>query len=329
MSNADAVYRTPSYSFQISNTGVNGPLNLSETVLSAQTSEPEWSKIQASFSDVEILDGAPIKYTISQSGDVDRFQIHVNLQGFEIGPESVRNLRTHLEHVLGLRDDLPSFYRTFADEKPLASTFDRLRGLRLMRGTDLYESLIFSILSQNSSAKMMNKTARLLMEHYGSRVVFPDGTEHFLFPKAETLARTSVTELRAKTAIGYRASSVIEVSKLVSKGEIRLDKLADCSYEEAIRVLLELPGVGPKVADCFLLYGLGKLEAAPVDVWIHRILSKLYFKRQKRSKLMAARFLREHFGEWAGYAQLYLFDYARREAFHVNTRANRRTSSHS
>ena len=172
----------------------------------------------------------------------------------------------------------------------------------------------------------MNRTARLLMEHYGSRVLFPDGTEHFLFPEAETLARTSARELRAKTAIGYRASSVVEVSKLVSDGAIQLDQLANCPYEEAMHVLLELQGVGPKVADCFLLYGLGRLEAAPVDVWIHRVVSKLYFKRRKISKIVAARFLREHFGKWAGYGQLYLFDYARREAIGVNprTRTKRR-----
>lgn len=318
---SDTTYKTEAYSFDISSADVNGPLNLNETILSAQTSEPEWSKGQSSFSDVEVLDGIPVKYSISQMGDVDTFKIRVNLQGFGIGSDSSSHVRSHLEHVLGLRDDLPSFYTRFSDEKPLASTFQRLRGLRLMRGTNLYESLIFSILSQNSSAKKMNRTARLLMEHYGSKIVFPDRSEHFLFPRARTLARTAPRELMAKTGIGYRASSVVEVSKLVSGGEIHFDQLADCSYEEAMRVLLELPGVGPKVADCFLLYGLGRLEAAPVDVWIHRIVSKLYFKRRKISRLMTARFLREHFGKWAGYAQLYLFDYARREAIHVNARS--------
>jgi len=121
--------------------------------------------------------------------------------------------------------------------------------------------------------------------------------------------------------MGYRAKSVVEVSRLVFRGVIRLDQLRECSYEEAMQVLLDLPGVGPKVADCFLLYGLGRLEAAPVDVWIHRIVSELYFKRRKVSRLMTARFLRARFMEWAGYAQLYLFDYARRGALGQGTRA--------
>ena len=308
----DSSHAAQSYSFQISSADVNGPLNLCETILSAQTSEPEWLKGQASFTDVEVLNGVPIKYSLTQTGNVDEFAISVNVLGSLISDDIIDRLRLHLSHVLGLRDDLPLFYRTFADDKPLCSTFARLRGLRLMRGTNPYESLIFSILSQNSSAQKMNKTARLLMRHYGSKVQLPDGSACFLFPTAETLARSTTRQLRAKTSMGYRAKSVVEVSRLVSTSAVRLDHLALHPYEEAMQMLLELPGVGPKVADCFLLYGLGRLEAAPVDVWIHRIVSKLYFKRRKISRLMTARFLRERFGEWAGYAQLYLFDYARR-----------------
>jgi len=115
--------------------------------------------------------------------------------------------------------------------------------------------------------------------------------------------------------MGYRAESVVQVSRLIARGQLRLEELAECFYEEAVEILLDLPGVGPKVADCFLLYGVGKLEAAPVDVWIHRIVSKLYFRRKRVSRLKTARFLRERFEEWAGYAQLYLFDYARRTGF--------------
>ena len=309
------------YSFQILSTDVNGPLNLHETILSAQTSEPEWLKDQTWFTDIEVINGIPIKYTLTQTGDVDKFTIDVSALASGSGGENVHQLRAHLDRVLGLKDDLPSFYKTFNDDERLRSTFSRLRGLRLMRGTDLYESLIFSILSQNSSAQKMNMTARRLMQHYGSKVEFPDGSTHFLFPKAETLARSTPRQLRATTSMGYRAKPVVEVSRLVFRGEIRLDQLRECSYEEAMQVLLDLPGVGPKVADCFLLYGLGRLEAAPVDVWIHRIVSELYFKGRKVSRLMTARFLRERFMEWAGYAQLYLFDYARHGDFGQSTRA--------
>ena len=312
---------TQSYSFHVSSADVNGPLNLEETMLSAQTSEPEWLRQGTAFTDVEVFNGIPIKYTLNQEGSVDEFTIKVSMTGSMITEDIGKQLRSHLNQVLGLKDELKSFYGIFADvSEPLSSTFSHLRGLRLMRATNVYESLIFSILSQNNSARLMNRTARLLMQHYGARVDFPDGTSHYLFPTPETLASCAVRQLRSKTSMGYRAKPVVAVSRMVCKDELRLHELTKFPYKEAFDVVLELPGVGPKVADCFLLYGLGKKEAAPVDVWIHRIVSKLYFKRKKITRLVAARFLRERFKGWAGFAQLYLFDYARRGV------ANHRTS---
>jgi len=309
MSNLTAV---PKFSFSIPSRDVTGPLDLEKTILSAQTSEPEWLRAGGRFYDVENLDGTPTKYTVSQSGDPDQFELEVRVVGTR-SETIVAKLTTHLNQVLGLRDDLPTFHRIFAAKtEPLSSTFMKLKGLRLMRGTSLYESLICSILSQNRSAVMWNKTARLLMKYYGRRVEFPDNTTSFLFPRPEVLAAVPVRELRAKTSIGYRGRPVVRVSKLISKERFRLDELSNCQYDEAHEILLNLPGVGPKVADCFLLYGVGMLEAAPVDVWIHRIASRLYFRGRKVSRLKTAEFLRDRYGKWAGYAQLYLFDYARR-----------------
>jgi N-glycosylase/DNA lyase len=266
-----------------------------------------------SFVDVEELDGIPVKYTLSQVGDVDDCKLTVNAISYKHNEHMEAGLRWHLNRVLGLSDDLESFYDKFTHEaEPLRSTFARLRGLRLMRGTNLYESLICSILSQNNSALLWNRTARLLMRLYGQRVDFPDGATSFLFPKPEVIASLKPRELRSKTSMGYRAKPVVQVSRLVAGGKLQLGDFLTWPYDEAKEALIGLPGVGPKVADCFLLYGAGRLEAAPVDVWIHRVVTKLYFSGRKVSRLRTARFLRDRFGEWAGYAQLYLFDFARR-----------------
>ena len=286
-------------------------------MLSAQTAEPEWIREGSSFTDVEIFDDLPVKYSVSQMGGVDNFTIRVIVdQATTIKNLDVK-LRSHLTSILGLRDDLNSFYEAFGiGQDPIGPTFRRLRGLRLMRATNLFESLIFSILSQNNSVRLLNRRARLLMQHFGHRVVFPDGSTHYLFPSPEILAKCTASQLRSKTTMGYRAKSVVEVSKMIYRDELRLNALASCSYDDAFSQLLDLPGVGPKVADCFLLYGLGKREAAPVDIWIHRIVTELYFKGKRISRLVARRFLRERFHDWAGYAQLYLFDYARRRPDH-------------
>jgi N-glycosylase/DNA lyase len=296
---------------------VNGPLNLTETLLSGQTAEPEWLREGEGFTDVEVLDGIPVKYSLSQVGNADDFSLEVRAITDSHSPPSNQtaiDLKNHLTQVLGLKDDLNLFYRKFADkDNVLAVTFPNLRGLRLMRGTDLFKALICSILSQNNSVRLWNRSARLLMKHYGRRVNFLDGSHEYLFPGRVTLARLNPRSLRSKTSIGYRANPVVAVSRMIVNDEFDLSSLTGKPYGDAKDMLLELPGVGPKVADCFLLYGARYDLAAPVDVWIHRIVSKFYFGGRKVSKMKTAAFLRDRFGAWAGYAQLYLFDYARRE----------------
>jgi N-glycosylase/DNA lyase len=299
--------------FEISKNSVNGPLNLEKTIVSAQTSEPEWLRDGGVFSDVEELKEIHVKYSITQLGSVDDYVISGNFVANRFSDEIPPQLKAHLSRILGFTHDLSAFYRKFdSPNEPLSQTFDALRGLRLMRGTSAFESLICSILSQNNSALLWNRTVRLLMKHYGRKVRFSDGSTSYGFPQPARLAKVKIRQIQARTSMGYRARPVVEASRLVAEGHLELQKLASCSYEDAFNILLDLDGVGPKVADCFLLYGIGKLEAAPVDVWIHRIVTKLYFANKRVSRVETARFLRERFGEWAGYAQLYLFDFARR-----------------
>ncbi|HUK29235.1 MAG TPA: hypothetical protein VLV31_12490 [Candidatus Acidoferrales bacterium] len=310
---ANSMLAKEQYSFEMSPALVNGPLNLVETVLSAQTSEPEWIRDGRSFTDVEVFDATPVKYTVSQTGPANDFTLAVRAVAPSFSEETIGQIKHHLVQVLGLKDDIGLFYREFSkQDEPLRSTFSRLRGLRLMRGTNLYEGLICSMLSQNNSAMLWNRTARLMMQYYGRRVNFQDGSFTFLFPTVEALAKVNTDELQLKTRMGYRAKPVVEVSRMIANGDLDLEVFRNLSYDDALARLVELPGVGPKVADCFLLYGTGRLEAAPVDVWIHRIVSRLHFRGRKVSRLKTARFLRERYGQWAGYAQLYLFDYARR-----------------
>ena len=96
------------------------------------------------------------------------------------------------------------------------------------------------------------------------------------------------------------------------QSEINLQKLSKMKYDKALNIILELPGVGPKVADCILLYGFGMGEAFPVDVWIKRIIEHLYFPGEELKPKEVREFGVERYGEWAGYVQLYLFHYARK-----------------
>ncbi|MGL6297909.1 MAG: DNA glycosylase, partial [Methanobacteriaceae archaeon] len=94
--------------------------------------------------------------------------------------------------------------------------------------------------------------------------------------------------------------------------ETSINEIKNMDYDEAFETVLDFPGVGPKVADCILLYGFGMNEAFPSDVWIKRIISHLYFGGKDISANKAREFGMGEFGNYAGYVQLYLFHYARK-----------------
>lgn len=180
-----------------------------------------------------------------------------------------------------------------------------------MKAVDSFESLVCCLCSQNSSVRQVNSTINLIKRKFGVAVPFEDGSTAYTFPSPERLAKTSVGQLRSVRALAYRAKYVRATAKMIERGDLDLEELRKAPYEESRGVMMEVPGVGPKVADCFLLYGLGVDEAAPVDRWIHRIVARLYFNGRRISKEKAASFLRDRFRPWAGYAQVYLYHYAR------------------
>ena len=168
---------------------------------------------------------------------------------------------------------------------------------------------------------------RNLSTRFGRPVTF-DGQEIHTFPEANALAGATLGDLKA-CKLGYRSLNVRETAKLVSSGRFDLESLRKMPYQEAKKMLLSLPGVGSKVADCVLLFSLGKLEAFPVDVWMKRVILECYSQffeswfpeRIRYGKSLSMRdyqtiydFGRHHFGEYLGYAQEYLYHYKRCQA---------------
>jgi N-glycosylase/DNA lyase len=142
------------------------------------------------------------------------------------------------------------------------------------------------------------------------------------------LAKATSENLR-ECELGYRVKYVSETSKEIFKNGYELEQLKKASYDQAKEELLRFPGVGPKVADCVLLFSLEKLDAFPVDVWIRRAVLKYYassfpsefvdaISRQKCLSGSGYRrlnlFGRQYFGKYAGYAQEYLYHYERTQA---------------
>jgi N-glycosylase/DNA lyase len=229
---------------------------------------------------------------------------------------------------LGLRDDLARIGRRIATDAVIARAVAALPGMRILR-QDPWECLITYISSAWNNIPKIDRSMGLVAGRWGARhsVPTPAGwIEVACFPPAAALAQATEAELR-ECGLGYRAPLVLATARRVAEAGPDLHSLRALPYAEALRALLELPGVGRKVADCILLFSLEKSEAFPVDVWVRRVVHQYYARPARRfvpltpETLAAGLADREYngiqafawhrWGRWAGYAQQYLF-YARR-----------------
>ena len=180
-------------------------------------------------------------------------------------------------------------------------------GIRILN-QDPWETLISFIISANNGIKRIKTIIDRLSQRFGQRIIW-EGNEYYTFPSVDALAHADEMELR-DCGCGYRAPYIKGTAQLIQDGQVDLEAIRNMDYREAKENLLKCPGVGPKVADCILLFSLGKSQAFPVDVWVKRIMETLYFDDMKGFKDIRE-FAEDRFGSFAGYAQQYLFYYAR------------------
>ena len=225
-----------------------------------------------------------------------------------------------------LDDNLQSVYSEIIKDEYVNAAVKQYRGLRLLR-QEPWECLISYLCATYKNIPAIKQMILNLCRRFGNPLKFEDEEFH-TFPKPEVLAKASLKDLRL-CKLGYRAENVLKTAKLVNKGDFDLEALKTMSYERAKEGLLTLPGVGPKVADCILLFSLDKLEAFPIDVWMKRIILEYYpqyfepefVARMKTKKGLSPReyqtiyaFGRKYFGEYLGYVQEYLYHHKRCQA---------------
>jgi N-glycosylase/DNA lyase len=194
---------------------------------------------------------------------------------------------------------------TLAADQVLARVLPHTAGLSLL-AQDPWEVLISFIVSQNNNIPKIMRSIGGLARAMGEPL--EDGAS--AFPSPDRLAGASMRTLAA-CALGYRAPYVRGAARLVADGRLDLAALARMDYAAAREVLLTVPGIGEKVGDCVLLFGLGHRAAFPIDVWVRRAVERLYFRGRPRRLRDIQAFARERFGPLAGYAQQHLFAYAR------------------
>ena len=229
--------------------------------------------------------------------------------------------------------DLNKFYKYLSGYDELKDMPEFCNGLRLFKAKDPFECIVSSITSANNSIARWTKSMRDLKnkwgENYNNFHLFPtvQRVQDAFLDKENEISCTGADNNNNLKAfgLGYRAPYIKKASQILNV-EIDICDIFDMNYDEAFKTVISLPGVGPKVADCILLYGFNFKEAFPSDVWIKRIVSHLFFEGRDINIDKVRSFGMEEFGDYAGYVQLYLFHYARKSGLMPKLSPGRRRS---
>lgn len=254
----------------------------------------------------------------SYTGVVGNNVINVKKIDNEIHMKSVG--QDNLEELVVNYFDLNRDYEQIKDklskiDENMQKSISYGKGIRILN-QDLWETIISFIISANNNIPRIKGIIDRMSERYGKKIIF-EGKEYYTFPTVDELSKASVEDLRA-LGLGFRDVRVYETTKMIKNKEVDLEQLKnEKDFKKVRNTLLTLPGVGPKVADCILLFStLKRWEAFPIDVWVRRVMNELYIKNPDETKVKKEEIEKiayEKFGNLAGIAQQYLF-YWKREA---------------
>ena len=191
------------------------------------------------------------------------------------------------------------------------------KGIRILK-QDVWEALISFIISANNNIPRIKGIIERISKQYGEEIIW-DNKIYYTFPNPEQLSNASVSDLR-KLGLGFRDVRVFETCRLINQNIISIEELETIkNIDELKEQLLRFPGVGPKVADCIMLFSMKKLEVFPIDVWVKRVMTELYGdeirKLKNNSTIISNKqileYAQQYFGNLAGVAQQYLFYWRR------------------
>ena len=226
------------------------------------------------------------------------------------------NIQKIVENYFDLNRDYEKIKKDLSKiDDNMKTSIEYGKGIRILN-QDLWETIISFIISANNNIPRIKGIIERLSQKYGKEIIYK-GEKYYTFPTPEELKNVTVEEYR-KLGLGFRDIRLYETTKMILEKEIDLEKLKENPNTKEVREeLLKLSGVGPKVADCILLFSdLKRFEVFPIDVWVRRVMNDLYIKNEdenKVSKKQIEKIAEEKFGNLAGLAQQYLF-YWRREA---------------
>src|SRR5437762_568629 len=242
---------------------------------------------------------------VEQEGDVLKVRCGATAQP----ARPRRALPRIISHYFALDHPLAEICASFPDDPIMNAARNFCRGLRIIRQPK-WECLATFICSSMKQVAHIRQISLALRKRFGQQRKIGD-RRVYTFPSAPRLARASERELR-ECKLGYRAENLRSAARLVTSGKANLEAWSALADAELQKQLCALPGVGPKIANCVMLFAYERLRAFPIDVWIERVLRQQYFpSRKKMTAQRLHEFSETYFGEHGGYAQQYLFHHAR------------------
>lgn len=208
--------------------------------------------------------------------------------------------------------DYSAIKEELSNSEILRKASDYGYGIRILN-QELFETTISFIISANNQIPRIKKAVRILSERYGDYIGEYMGESYYSFPTPEVLAKVDPLEIREYARVGFRDVRIVETAKAFVDGFLNFEDEKKLKDSELQKKLKELPGIGPKVADCIMLFAYHRRETFPVDVWIKRVMETLFIGKEVPKKQVDD-YAREIFGDLAGYAQQYLFYYGRENA---------------
>lgn len=265
---------------------------------------------------------------IFECGQCFNFNIEEDGSYTAVHMDKIINVLAREDDVLIRNVSLDEFYEVFYDYFDLGTDYGKIKenlaaneilktasaygdGIRILN-QEMFETVISFIISANNGITRIKNSIRIISERYGDYIGEYMGRKYYSFPKAEVLAKVDPEELREYARVGFRDVRIVESSQMVADGFLDYKEDQKLSTPELKEKLMQMPGIGPKVADCVLLFTYHRRETFPVDVWIKRVMETLFIGHEVPKKQVDD-YAREYFGNLAGYAQQYLFYYGREE----------------
>ena len=259
-----------------------------------------WEKIDE-YSYIGIIDDTVLKVKI----DNDKLVIS--------GVTDKKDIQNYLIEYFDLNRDYSKIKLKLSSiDKYMKESIDYGYGIRILN-QNIWECIISYIISANNNIPRIKKIINNLSTRFGKKVTF-EGNNYYLFPTIDQLATASVEDFRAAGA-GFRDIRLYTTTQAIYNKDFDLSKLIQINDTNEIeKILLELDGVGPKVANCIMLFSLKRFDVFPVDVWVRRVMNELYIHAKDENKINSKEIVKlahDKFGDLSGIAQQYLFYWRR------------------